>query len=205
MAPRVKRALLGMSALLNIGVAAAGIWRGEFEWRDWEGFTWTQQFHWAIPIGVGLFLVWLGFFCDLKPLWKRAQLLVGEAIYAALAYVATAAVGRWYWVFPSPWALIASPARPGYKLWVIWGIYAAVPIPAWLIARLKGVRLTWLAVLVGEIVFLAAYPVGVAMLELTRDVHTYGMPLQVLKSGFVVPLLIIGLGIPFIFTKAPKP
>ena len=58
---------------------------------------------------------------------------------------------------------------------------------------------------VGWAVFLGAYPVAVTMLRVTNPLGADSPSIHTIKSGFIVPLLIVGLGIPFIFTKTPKP
>ncbi len=55
----------------SVALLAGLLWRAEVEWHGWAGLTWLDHFHWAVPIGVLLFLGWLALFCGVQPMWKR--------------------------------------------------------------------------------------------------------------------------------------
>ena len=46
-------------SLVFCSIIIAIIWRVEIEFHDWKGLSWLRYFHWSIPVGFLLFLLWL--------------------------------------------------------------------------------------------------------------------------------------------------
>jgi len=198
--------IMAWASLVALSLAAAGLWRAEVEWHGWGGLTWIGYFHWAVPISAGVFIAWIAVFCGVHPWWKRAALIVAEILFAVVALWAAKRMmveyfytGANFEQMPHFWFDNSGPVAswgvwvPGYLLFIL---YPLVPVLGCAIARAFGVCRTWKHWLVSNAVFLAAYPVAYAAVGLTR--FAYDPSIHTIKTGFIVPLLIVGLGAAFL-------
>jgi len=198
--------IMAWASLVALSLAAAGLWRAEVEWHGWDGLTWIGYFHWAVPISAAIFITWITVFCGVRPRWKRAALIAAEILFAVVALWWAEGSMRWYfgngpnfecerqfwWVYYQPlgtWHVVL----PGFVLFIV---YPLVPLLGCAIARAFGECRTWKHWLVSNVVFLAAYPVAYAAVGLTR--FAYDPSIHTIKTGFIVPLLIVGLGAAFL-------
>jgi len=210
-----KHPIMAWMSLVAVSLAAAGLWRAEVEWHGWDGLIWLRYFHWAVPISAGVFIAWIAVFCGAHPWWKRASLVAAEVVFAIVALWAAEATMWWYFgngpwpvermlfifayhVRLGPWRLIL----PGYTLFIV---YPLVPILGCVIARAFGACRTWKHWLVSNVVFLGAYPVAYAAMGLTRFGWNHDASIHTIKTGFIVPLLVVGLGIAFLPMHRRRP
>jgi hypothetical protein len=172
-------------SLVAVGVLAGFLWRVEVEHRGWAGLTWTGYFHLAVPAGVALFLAWVAWWIDAPTRAHRLRAVVALALYAAAAVPATewslrVAFGRfgflwgfwwvalWWWLLaPTTVAglLVACRARPGWR--------------RWLASQTLFALAPWLATIAIEV-----FPQ-----HGERDL------IHALKSGILVPFLVVALGV----------
>lgn len=207
---RRAKGIWGWLSLVLVAVLAAGLWRVEVEYHGWDGLIWIGYYHWAVPASAGLFLVWAGVFCGVRPAWKRAALLSSIAGFAVAAWFASRwALVQWfggapffmYWRLPWTHFEPAIPWGGGQVYlgpWALPVIYPAIPLFACLIARAFGRCRTWRHWLLANALFLGAYPAAVLALKITEHVGHDDAPIHTIKSGLIVPLLVIGLGVPFL-------
>ena len=196
--PHPKLALVSLCLLAGI---AAVLWRAEVEYHGWAGLTWIGYFHWAVPAGVGLFIAWLAVFSGITPLWRRALFLVTAGAFAVVAY-RVSYWALWHYFHPLGWMFSTpnpSKARVELYLGAVYLVYPGVPVCACLIARLFGVRLKVAHWLLTVVLFVAACPFAVGMLHLTDHAGKNNPIIHTIKSGFIIPLLVIGLGVPFLW------
>jgi len=200
--------IMAWTSLLAVSLAAAGLWRAEVEWHGWGGLTWLGYFHWAVPISAGVFIAWIAVFCGVRPWWKRMALIAVEILFAVAALWAGKATMWWYFGngpffdYSSPFGRVYfqplgpwNVVLPGFLLFIV---YPLVPLLGCAIARAFGACRTWKHWLVSNAVFLAAYPVAYAAMGLTRFGWDLDASIHTIKTGFIVPLLIVGLGAAFL-------
>lgn len=182
--------------LLMVGTLSAILWRVEVEYHGWEGLIWVSYFHWAIPCGVLLFATWLCFFCGVKPFKKRVLFVSIFILFSAVSYVLTYDSVTVYY---SGWiGLIELPWWYWIRLYLIYLIVPSVSILFLVISRLFSDSVTLRRSVLSLSVYALAFPVAILLLEITQH---RGRPdvLHAIKSGFVIPFLILSLGIPFVF------
>ncbi|MEZ4434622.1 MAG: hypothetical protein R3F65_19645 [bacterium] len=182
MTPRAARLTLAAVALL-----AAALWRLELEHHGWQGLTWITAPHHAIPAGALLFALWLW---RAAPVRRPALLaLASLALTAAAYHIEDTALHLIY----NRWPL--DRATYAYAYASALAAYLLYPIAHWLIARALGHRLRPRATLAALALYLAAVPLTIILLDLT---HHPGSPdlIHAIKSGLVIPPLILALGWP---------
>lgn len=192
---------LPISALVAIGLAAAALWRIEVEAHGWYGLIWISYFHWAIPAGVIMFAAWLSVFSAVHPTAKRIAFSIAFIVFAAAAYLLAHKLAVWHEYPPFIWEL----ERP---IWTWVGYLAIFPyIPLvyilfLLLAKSFGASVPRRGVALGACLWLIAFPLSMALLALVKHKGDSDM-LHAIKSGFVVPFLIVSLGLPLL-TKIKK-
>ena len=175
--------------------------------HGWAGLTWISYPHVAIPIGGGLFIVWLALAAPLPTITRRVVLACAAALYACVAYYIAGLALQWHFA-TGPSAMIMSIGLSRFEVYafqsLIYLLYPLLPIGACLIGRMFGVRITLRDALVSVMVTMAACPIAMVLLAATK--HIGGADeIHTIKSGFIVPLLVIGLGLPFLPPRAKPP
>ncbi|MBD3219872.1 hypothetical protein GF314_01400 [bacterium] len=203
--PSPTRRVIAWVSLIIVAVASAALWRLEVEHHGWVGLTWIGYEHRAIPVGIALFLGWLAFFCGVRPWWKRALFLVTLVVAAVLLEPLVEAALRSHFVYGPMEFLYAVEYGVGtYRALDRWcyALLAALPLLLLDIAHRFGVRPSWRRGLAGFGVYVASLPVAILALELTDHVGAADA-IHALKSGFVIPMLVVGLGVPFVPSGTP--
>lgn len=190
---RIDRSMMGRrrpagagTALVVIALLTAAAWRGEVEWRGWEGVAWVGWFHWAIPLGAVLFAGWLWRYAGAREGWLLAG---GFLLICAVAYhVELRALHIIYARFPPPpgyvtGALIAAPAA-----------FVLLPVLTWLLARRLGASLQPGAAAPALVLYLAALPLTVLVLGFVG--HPGADLLHAIKTGWAIAPLVYALGWP---------
>ncbi len=186
-----------ISILVAAGFIAAIGWRLELELHGWKGLDWLGYFHWAIPVGVLLFLSWLFVYCPITSPTKRF-LLVCVTGCVAVVWFLVVEFSLYYYFNGGPSAFIRFLAvgEIQYRIYMNL-IYAVIPFTPLIFAtvlRLFGlkfkVRQLWAAVLIYNL----ACPVSIIILAVLQ--HRGGADaLHTIKSGVIIPFLVVGLGI----------
>lgn len=185
---------LWLLALLS-GIA----WRAELELRTgWASLQWIGQFHWAIPAGVLAFILWVLSVTRVQRPWAFAATLL---VYSTAAYVIVGrllmtAFGRV--ILLGDEGMDAIARRIGIEKLVNFLLIALLPLTFGLLCRLFGVRVRLLPVLASAILFMLSWPLAAHAFYFVEQRGTPGDPIHALKSGYVIPLLILSLGFPLL-------
>lgn len=180
--------------LLAVAVLAGIGWRLEVDWRGWGGVYWVSYFHWAVPAGAILFAAWLGVYGGAQ---RRVQLAVGSLIVAGVAYTV---------LF---WSLIAlfsrwMPAR--LDIWLALGLgggtFWLYPIALWVLGRRCGAPIRVWPCALALALWGVAVPLAIAVLHMVAHIGGADF-LHAIKSGVVIPPLLVALGLPFVWSERP--
>ena len=193
----MKRVTLALCGLVGVAILAAVVWRVELEVHGWDGLTWLEYFHWAVPAGALMFMVWLAVVVPIPGAVDRAVFLADTAIAAVVWYLfALFALVSHFNAGPSAFVSMLLTGETLYHIYATL-IYAVVPLTPLVFAFLltvSGVRPSVWQLAVSLAMYVLACPVSIALLALTN--HP-GRPdaIHTIKSGFIIPFLISGLGI----------
>jgi len=187
----------GILSLIAIALIVAFIWRLEVDRHGWDGLVWTSYFHWSIPIGILLFTAWLAVFCSVQPIGHRIAFLFSFLIFSAAAYLLFSnSIIEFY-------SLVLFPFRwDWFWLWHF-SIFIIFPLLPWLsfaLARLFRAPLTLKGMGLSFLLYLLAFPLAIMLLKLLYQERNAD-ELQAIKSGFVIPFLVVSYGLPFILGK----
>lgn len=187
-------------SLLFISIVSAVAWRVEIEWHGWTGLIWLRYFHLALPFGVLLFIGWAIFWCDVQP--RRRQALFGISLVATgviLSFLTVIVLHYHFLTGPSAFVTMLSLgeikfALLGGSLYIVWPF---VPTVAWIVLKLYNTNTRIMSLLLSIVVFVCAFPVAISILAMLD--HRGGTDMiHAIKSGIIIPWLIIALGIPYI-------
>ena len=181
-------------SLIIVALLCGVLWREELELRwGWESLAWGEHFHWAIPFGGLIFMTWVSQMARPARPWKlMAELtLLWAVFYAVLEFILLRFFSRWLFTFNFHYYYL------GYALPLIWLL---LPPSFFVVCRRHGLqtprRLKWMSL----VCFFASWPLAVWLLDVVD--HRGGADLiHALKSGFVIPLLVLSLGFPLLFAK----
>ncbi len=182
------RATLWLIALLS-GIA----WRAELELTTgWASLKWIGQFHWAIPAGVLAFILWVLSVTRVPRRWAFAAFLMFYSVgaYVIVERLLLTAFGRWMPFGDNDQHSMATEKLVSFLLIVL------VPLTFSILCRLFGVRVRLLPVLASAILFILSWPLAAYAFYFVEQRGMPGDPIHALKSGYVIPLLILSLGLP---------
>jgi hypothetical protein len=193
--------------LLLVSVVSAALWWTEVHLRGWDGLQWLTYFHTAIPIGMVLFLGWLYFHCAIPAAPKRVAYLFAVTVFAAGAYP----IINWSlcahfrgWVPLNEWLLLLSdnewPLMLKVSYFSILIIFPAIPMVFWSLSWCFGAKFGRFGLISGSLSYLLATPLAMLLIAV---VGHRGQPdaIHAIKTGFCIPFLMVGLGLPFVFHK----
>jgi hypothetical protein len=207
------------SLLLVLLAVLSGIaWRVELELRGgWAGLKWVGYFHWAVPSCVIAFVVWV--LCITR-VQSPGKFAVALGVYAWFAHAFVELLicychsggpfGSWYFFTPrDPLARLAMgpllrlpklSANP-QAFQVFTGLFFLcsmfVPLLFHALCRGFGLRITLGSALLSSVLFMLSWPLSMLLLDITH--HRGGDDvIHALKSGFVIPFLILSLGLPIL-------
>ena len=192
---RLRRRWLPCIALWVIAVISGFIWRAELELTTgWASLDWISHFHWAVPAGVLAFIIWVLFVTRvLRPGVFAAALFV----HAFLAYFAVSRLllfsfGRIIILFDdeknSALHQLAVEKLVSFLLIVL------VPLTFSILCRFFGVRVRLQPVISSAVLFMLSWPLAAFTFFIIE--HRELDPIHALKSGYVIPMLILSLGLP---------
>jgi hypothetical protein len=190
------RSLLAWISILSIGLIAGILWRLELEWRwGWCSMEWINGFHWALPLGIGLYLLWVFYFCGIASLRKRLGLTVALAATGLVLYSFFMRALLLHFT-AGPQALLSLMVPMAVRCGFV-AAYPMVPVSVCLVAKVFGVRISLIQWITSVALFLWAWPTAMFLLWL---VNHRGSPdvVHAIKSGFVIPFLMVSLALPFL-------
>jgi len=192
-------------SLLVLALSAGIAWRAELEFRSgWASLAWIGYFHWAVPICAFAFLLWVVCVARVRRLFSFASTLL---VFAIAAYLAVDFAFHLYFAAgPSGMGTVAflggGDFEVGFRrLWILpWAaplLWALPPLVFCAICCCFGVPITIRAALASAALFVLSWPFSIFVRSFFEQ---RGSPdaIHALKSGFVVPFLIISLGIPLL-------
>ena len=196
-----RRMVLSWVTLAAIAVLSMVLWRVELYHHGWEGLTWVKYSHRAVPVGVGMFIVWVIVVNGWLELRRRILLTLALFFVSVFGYYRTGDAlyllfYRGASLFVPTWAQIC--LRSAAVAWL-----GLVPVLCAGVGWVGGVRPTWRRVIASEVVYLLSAPVAMGLLWVTQ--HRGGADfVHTIKSGFVIPFLVVALGILFL-PRRPTP
>lgn len=187
-----------LASLLVVALGSGLLWRMELEWRwGWASLTWAWKFYWAFPIGIAGFVIWASSVAH-----ARNRKAFASAV-AGLLIIAMVSLWECLWFLDSGWRLPLA-GMPGMTIQaaalampLLWTL---LPLAFGWVCRYYGVQVHFGLHVLSSILFVASWPIAIGLLQLVH--HRGGADLiHALKSGFVIPLLIISLGFPLLAAK----
>ena len=185
-----------------LAVIAGVLWRMELEQHGWQGLAWLQYFHLAIPAGYILFLLWANVIIEINPA-KRILLNVVALAYGAFAYYVLLYSLSCFFV-TGPLALLRL-FEPAWKYYLgtfsVFLVVPLLPFGAWLIPQAFRLRVKSRYCLYSMLGMIVSVPLACILLWLVN--HRGGDdPIHSVKSGFLIPLWFISMGIPVKFIRS---
>jgi hypothetical protein len=191
---------LSILTLLIFAAISGVLWRVEVQLNGWEGLKWISYFHWAIPIGIILFALWLAVFSAVsdkgKRLWLGGLFLLSSIPLYILVFLS---FSFFFVAGPSAFAMVANFGVPLFSLLnlSILFIYPSLLVLGWFTAKRFGLRMSWVIYLLSAAVFLGAFPLAIFFIAIAEK-RIDPDAIHAIKTGYVFPFMMIGLGIPFI-------
>jgi hypothetical protein len=172
-------------SLAVLAVLSGVAWRVEVEAHGWVGLTWAGYFHWAVPAAIVAFLAWVAWWIDAPTPRHRLAAVGALAAYAAAAAPATEQSLRMtfgLWLAP-----------PGFVILLFgWWLLAPTTVAGLLVlCRAAPGWRRWAA---SQALFVAAVPFACALIEVLPQHGEHDL-LHTLKSGLLVPPLVLALGV----------
>lgn len=190
-----------LASLLAVALLCGVVWRVELEWRwGWATLEWAWQYYWAFLVGAACFTSWA--ISVAQPL---KQLRFGFAMMAMFALTLEV-----FWTLLQ--LLFARRLLPPSNnlRQAIWFtacltpfLWAAVPLVFGWICRWHGIRIHFGLHMLSSILFVASWPFTVWLLDIV-DHRGGGDLIHALKSGLVIPFLVLSLGFPLLFAMRVK-
>ncbi len=165
--------------------------------HGWAGLDWIGYFHWAIPAGAALFLGWLFVSVPARSNVQRSALVLTAAVAGAIWFqVVLFALYYHFNTGPSAFLQMLAVGESTYSQYAD-VIYTVVPATPLLFAGLLfafGFRPKTVQLILALLVYALACPVSVVILAVLD--HRGGADaIHTIKSGIIIPFLVIGLGI----------
>jgi len=179
-------------SLIVIAIICGFLWRVELEHHGWAGLGWISYFHWAVPIGFALFLLWGNLFISLviqkRILINALAVICGILLYNGLKFSLTTSYSKGLVLFSSDdWRKVILFALP--YLFILF-----IPIGAYLTLKVFKCHPPIKFVIISMIGMILSIPISVVILYLFD--HKGGSDfIHSIKSGILIPFWIISIGI----------
>lgn len=199
----VKNKKNALYVLVLFSLLSGILWRAELEYHGWDGLNWLSYVHSAIPVSLGLFVLWVNVLFKLKPIGKR---LVANLLLLFWMILGTYSI--WLtlvFVFQGGPIAMLYHSLPG----IYWGVLLCtvslfLPLIALLSLRLIRIKIPKEYVLVSLILFWSAIPMAIFLIDITPQKGIADM-VHAFKTGFVFPFLFFSLGFPLIYSASIVP
>jgi hypothetical protein len=174
---------ISILTLVALGVAAGIAWRVELETRfGWNALVWTTRFFRTVPAAVALFIVWAVCVSRVR---HRAGFVGALMVFALPGYLAADV------------ALQTTFGRFGPGLWIALPIWSMLPLSLCLLYRLFGAPVTFLKVIGSTLLFVFSWPLATFVRGFFEQRGGEDF-IHALKSGFIIPFLVVSLGLPLL-------
>ncbi|HSI11568.1 MAG TPA: hypothetical protein VK961_05965 [Chthoniobacter sp.] len=176
---------MAILTLVALGVAGGVAWRVELERRfGWDALAWTSGFFWTVPVVVALFIAWAACFASVH---NRAGFVGALMAFFLPGYLGAnialhAVFGRFASTFSFSFALV---------IWLL------IPLSFCLLCRLLGAPITAVKTICSTLLFVLSWPISTFVRDFFEERGSDDF-IHALKSGFIVPFLIVSLGLPLL-------
>ena len=183
-----------LTSLILVALLCGFLWRAELELRwGWAGLAWAWKLYAAFPLNMASFAAWVVLITRVR---ERAKFAAAQMTFFMLALV-------FFWCYLRHVVPALMGPFPAFNFLVVWMLpvfWVFLPLSFGWLCRLFGVRVHFGLHLVSSVLFTASWPLAIWLLEVVD--HRGGADLiHALKSGFVIPLLVLSLGFPLLFAK----
>jgi|GEM_PF-2382368 len=213
-----RRSAWPLTSLLLLALACGVGWRLELEWRTgWASLEWINVFHWAIPVGLAGFIAWTLAVTRVRRPALFAAALLG---FASVGYVLLDFIARFFFQggvaflfivlldrIPGGRSLLSNPqftASPGGLLFGIYGFMGSFwilfPLVFCLLCRAFGFSIRWPLIVFSCVLFVLSWPAAVYLRSFIETIGSDDL-IHALKSGFVIPFLVVSLGLPILLAR----
>ena len=183
---------IATATLVFLALLSGIAWRAELEWRwGWMSLGWLSSFHWAVPICALAFIVWVVCLSQARRPFLFAAVLIA---FACAAYLA---------VFAELMFLFGRGGKPLALLAALPFLWSLLPFCFLGVCRLFGARPKLGLMLLSAALFTASWPIATLICSLMHPIDVFADPclIHALKSGYIIPILVIALGIPLLFPR----
>lgn len=185
-----------MSSLIVLALLVGGLWRAEIEYHGWGGLVWLSYFHWAMPVGIGLILIWVNLLI-FEVWWRRILLSVLGFIYAIIVAGILAAVLTPILATGPAAMFVSRPETPWEKI-VSYGIVglemAVIPVGATTVIAFFGYEPLPKRLIYSSLGMLLSIPASMFVLHIVRHVGGDDF-IHCIKSGVLWVFWTFSLGI----------
>jgi hypothetical protein len=189
-------------SLITIAIFTGLLWRWEVDYHGWRGLTWISYFHFALPAGFLLFILWVNV-CLMIRISARLilNLLAGFSgvlnYYLAvksLAYnYSRGPEGLWLLFTTSGWEF------QFYK-YIAPGMIILLPLSIYLAFRLIKFQIPVKYLLFSITGLILSFPLSITILWIIN--HKGGPDIiHSVKSGIVFPFILFSLGLPIVYAE----
>jgi len=185
-----------VASLIALSVVCGLIWRIEIEYHGWTGLIWLSYFHFALPIGFGLFMLWANQFIDIK-LKKRMLINFTTCLFGVLLYIGLG-TSLTYTFARGPSSFLQVIQTPEWKLnlirYSIFIIVPLMPIGTYLIMRTYKIYVTLKYLVIAIIGVIISIPLSPLILEIINHKGSHN-DIHSIKSGVLIPLWVFSMGL----------
>lgn len=180
--------------LIVVSILTAILWRVEIYYRwGWYSLDWIGPFHWAFPLGIGLFLAWMAMALKDKKLRVRNNIIAATFILGLVAYFGESitmmqAYSRWLLICPR-WQALVFTVLP-----IV--LYAILGSTYFLIVH-RFLSPTRLILWTGVFVYALSFPIAIMVLWAIGHIGGANT-INAIKSGYVFPVVAFSLGLPLL-------
>ena len=191
-----------ISTLIALAIFSGLLWRIEVELHGWTGLIWLSYFHFSIPAGFGLFLLWANPF--LKLYWKnRVYINISAILFGILIYYALgASLTSIFAGGPSGFVLMMQTPEWQMNLlrYSIFVLIPLMPIGAYFIMKIFRCNPPLKFLILSILGTIASIPISLLLLEAID--HKGGHdPVNTIKSGILIPFWVCSIGLLIIGQK----
>jgi hypothetical protein len=194
-------------SLIILAIICGVLWRAEVEYRGWAALTWISYFHYAVPAGFILFLLWANSTKSVS-IQKRILINLVSIPFLFIVHIAfKTTLNHMFMSGPSMFLMTIISRTSELELFFIQ--YSVVPllflIPwgTYLILRIFKLHpeLKYLRWSVAGM-FLSI-PASLLILKVTNHLGGPNV-IHSIKSGIIIPFIVISFGLLFLKTKAQQ-
>jgi hypothetical protein len=179
-------------SLLLLSIICFILWRGELEYHGWAGLNWISYFHWAMPAGLLLYLVWTNLILDItfktRALYNNVAIILLGGGFALFYYLCIHTFSRWSFMSDIPYYIFQNG---------IWVLPAVAPIIVSGVLLLLKLTVNTKNLVISVFGMAVALYISPYILELLNHKGSHNH-IHAFKSGIIIIPYVFFLGLPFI-------